>query len=97
MKRKVDKDLVLPLPFTTFGDVAAAGLEISVTCRCRREILIDSAHESIRDRWLCDVRFSCTTVLPDGMRCVSRPHLSIEHAGSWAAQIARTPNQIFRP
>lgn len=97
MTRRDDEDFVLPLPFTTFGDVAAAGLEISVSCRCRRKFLIDAAHESIRDRPLCGVQFRCTTVLPDGNRCVSRPHLAINHAGSWAAQIARTPNQVFRP
>lgn len=92
---RIDK-FVLTLPFATFGDVAAAGLEISVTCRCRRELLIDAAHESIRDRPLCDARFRCTTVLPHGQKCAASSWISIDHAGSWAEQIARRPNQVPR-
>jgi hypothetical protein len=43
----------LPLPFRTYGDVEAAGLEISVTCsKCSRSVLIDAGDEAMRDRRL---------------------------------------------
>jgi len=84
-----NRAFVLSLPFATFGDVAAAGLEISVTCRCRRERLIDGVHEAIRDRPLCRARFRCTTVLPHGEKCAALPWISIDHCGNWAAHIAR--------
>ena len=88
----------LALPFATYGDVEAAGLEISVTClKCGRSTLIDGSDNALRDRRLCGVKLVCTTVLPHGPTCTGYGLLRVEHAGSWAAQLARAPNRVFRP
>jgi hypothetical protein len=36
-------------------------------------------------------------VLPHGPTCTGYGHLRVDHAGSWAAQLARAPNRVFRP
>ena len=88
----------LVLPFATYGDVKAAGLEISVTCiKCDRSVLIDAGSEGLRDRRLCGARLVCTRVLPHGPTCTGYGLLKVEHGGSWAAQLARAPNRVFRP
>jgi hypothetical protein len=88
----------LALPFRTYGDVEAAGLEITVTCsKCGRSVLIDASDEAMRNRRLCGARLVCTTVLPHGPTCTGYGHLRVDHAGSWAAQLARAPNRVFRP
>ena len=88
----------LALPFRTYGDVEAAGLEITVTCsKCGRSVLIDASDEAMRDRRLCGARLVCTTVLPHGPTCTGYGHLRVDHAGSWAAQLARAPNRVFQP
>jgi hypothetical protein len=88
----------LALPFATYGDVDAAGLEISVTCsKCGRSVLIDAGNEAIRNRRLSGGRLLCTRVLPHGPTCTGYGHLTIKHAGSWTAQFARAPDRVFRP
>jgi hypothetical protein len=88
----------LPLPFRTYGDVEAAGLEITVTCgKCGRSVLIDAGSEAIRGRRLCGARLVCTRVLPHGPTCTGYGHLRVDHAGSWATQLAHAPNRVFRP
>jgi hypothetical protein len=88
----------LPLPFRTYGDVEAADLEVTVTCsKCSRSVLIDAGSEAMRDRRLCGARLVCTTVLPHGPTCTGYGLLRVDHAGSWAAQLARAPNRVFRP
>jgi hypothetical protein len=87
----------LALPFATC-DIETAGLEISVTCsKCGRSVLIDAGSEAVRDRRLCGARLVCTTVLPHGPTCTGQGHLRVDPAGSWAAQLARAPNRVFRP
>lgn len=88
---------VLSLPFVTFGDVAAAGFEISVYCRCCRSALLDATSDTLRDRLLCGARLRCSTVFWDGTPCTGSAHLYINHIGSWAMQMARRPKMIFRP
>jgi hypothetical protein len=59
-------------------------------------VLIDAGNEAIRNRRLCGGRLFCTKVLPHGPTCTGEGHLSIKPAGSWAAQLARAPNRVFR-
>ena len=71
----------LPLPFRTYGDVEAAGLEISVTCsKCSRSVLIDAGDDAIRGRRLCGGRLVCTTVIPHGPTCTGQGLLRVDHS-----------------
>ncbi len=61
-----------------------------------RSVLIDAGNEAIRNRRLCGGRLVCTRALPHGSTCTGQGHLTINHAGRWAVQLARTPNRVFR-
>jgi hypothetical protein len=59
-----------PLPFTTFGEMAALSLEAAVYCsRCYETRRIDHASEILRDRYFATARFRCTKVRYTGEVC----------------------------
>jgi hypothetical protein len=70
------------LPFCTFGEAAAFDLEVEVTCRCRRCVVVDAAAVAMRDRRIMGARFKCTTLLPHGEPCAGTPSLLIRRRGT---------------
>ena len=49
-----------PLPFTTFGEIAALGLEAKVHCAsCYRQTKVDMADRRLNDRIFAAVPFRC--------------------------------------
>jgi hypothetical protein len=53
-----------PLPFTTFGEIAALGLEVEVRCAgCRHEVKFDPADEQLRNRPFAGAPFRCTATI----------------------------------
>ena len=69
------------LPFETFGEAAAFDLEVEVSCRCGRRVVIDGMAPAFRDRRIMGTRFRCTTILPHGMACVGLPSIHIRKRG----------------
>jgi hypothetical protein len=69
------------LPFRTFGEAAAFDLEVEVSCRCGRRVVIDGMAPAFRDRRIMGTRFRCTTILPDGVACVGLPSIYILKRG----------------
>ena len=61
---------LLPLPFTTFREIAPLGLEAAVYCsRCYETRRIDPVSELLRDRCFATTRFRCTKVRYTGEVC----------------------------
>ena len=59
-----------PLPFSTFGQIAALGLEVGVYCPgCFAERRIDPASEALRDRCFATIRFRCSRSRWNGLTC----------------------------
>ena len=59
-----------PLPFTTFGEIAALGFRARVYCsRCYEHRSIDLAAEHLRDRCFATTRFRCTKIRYTGAVC----------------------------
>jgi hypothetical protein len=59
-----------PLPFTTFGEIAALGLKATVYCSaCYEHRPIDPTAEHLRDRYFATTRFRCTKVRYTGAVC----------------------------
>jgi hypothetical protein len=69
------------LPFRTFGEAAAFDLEVEVSCRCGRRVVIDGMAPAFRDRRIMGTRFRCTTILPHGMACAGSPSIYIRKRG----------------
>jgi hypothetical protein len=58
------------LPFTTFGEAAALGLEAHIYCPgCFRARQVDPAADRLRDRCFAGTRFRCTNVRWTGETC----------------------------
>jgi hypothetical protein len=58
------------LPFTTFGEAAALGLEAHVYCpTCYRTRQLDSTADYLRDRCFAGTRFRCIKVRWTGETC----------------------------
>ena len=73
--------MVLALPFTTFGQAASFDLEVEVSCRCGRRVVIDHASPLFRNRSIMGTSFTCTTVLVHGERCRGTPTIYIRKRG----------------
>ena len=59
-----------PLPFTTFGQIAAFGFKAKVYCPgCYEHRSIDLAAEHLRDRCFATTRFRCTKIRYTGAVC----------------------------
>ena len=52
------------LPFKIFGEAATFDLEVEVSCRCGRRVVIDGMAPAFRDRRIMGTRFRCTTPAP---------------------------------
>jgi DNA-directed RNA polymerase subunit RPC12/RpoP len=52
--------VMLTLPYTTFDEIAATGLEVEIYCpRCHHEVMVDLASPQLRRKHFVDVRFRC--------------------------------------
>jgi len=69
------------LPFKTFGEAATFDLEVEVSCRCGRRVVIDGMAPAFRDRRIMGTRFRCTTILPHGVACAGLPSIYIRKRG----------------
>ena len=69
------------LPLKRFGEAAAFDLEIEVSCRCGRRLVIDGRAPAFRDRRIMGTRFRCTTILPHGVACAGLPSIYIRKRG----------------
>ena len=70
MAKKQGGGKLLPLPFTTFGEIAALDLKATVYCsRCFQHRPIDPAAEHLRDRCFATTRFRCCEVRYTGDVC----------------------------
>ena len=68
-----------PLPFTTFGELAALGFKATVYCSsCYEHRPIDPAAEHLRDRCFAMTRFRCTKIRYTGNVCGSPGSVEIE-------------------
>ena len=72
------------LPFKTFGEAAAFDLEVEVSCRCGRRVVIDGMAPAFRDRRIMGTRFRCTTMLPHAWRAPVRPRSTLASAAAGA-------------
>jgi hypothetical protein len=81
--------IVMPLPFTTFGEIKDAGYEVVVWCQgCRHRRLIKIT-DAIRDRPFAGQRFSCQRARYDGAPCNGSGVPVIQKEGRWSRQEAR--------
>jgi hypothetical protein len=56
--------MLRPLPFRTFGEIAALGLELTVHCSsCSREAKLDPTDERLRHRCFAGARLRCTAMI----------------------------------
>ena len=69
------------LPFKTFGEAATFDLEVELSCRCGRRVVIDGMAPAFRDRRIMGTRFRCTTILPHGVACADLPSIYIRKRG----------------
>jgi hypothetical protein len=69
------------LPYKTFGEAAAFGLEVEVSCQCGRHVVIDGMAPAFRVRRIMGTRFRCTTILPHGVACAGLPSIYIRKRG----------------
>ena len=69
---------IVPLPVSTFGEIAALGLEVHVWCyRCKRERPVPLNSPALYGRIFAGARFRCTRTLWDGSICNSAGHPTI--------------------
>lgn len=69
------------LPFSTFGEIAALGLEAHVWClACKRQGRIDPADDRWSGRLFAGARLRCSSRRLDGARCHSVGVLSLRPA-----------------
>jgi len=70
---------LLPLPFTTFGEIAALGFKARIYCsRCYAHRPIDPIAEHLRDRCFATTRFRCTKIRYTGTVCGCGGSVEIE-------------------
>jgi hypothetical protein len=68
------------LPFTTFGEVADAGLEVEVRCAgCNHRVKIDPTNEQLRNRPFAAAPFRCTAII---QRYTAHPPHTCGHPGN---------------
>ena len=79
MAKKQGGGRLLPLPFTTFGELEALGLKARVYCsRCYDHRTIDASVEHLRDRCFATTRFRCTQIRYTGTVCGCLGSVEIE-------------------
>jgi hypothetical protein len=58
------------VPFSTFGEIPALGLEVHVWCsRCKSSRRMDISGQAMRARSFAGARFRCERVMWDGQVC----------------------------
>jgi hypothetical protein len=63
-----------PLPFTTFGEIAALGFEIEVHCSsCYRQTKVDPADRRLSDRVFAAAPFRCSGMRDHGFAVPLQP------------------------
>jgi len=63
-----------PLPFTTFGEIAALGLEAEVHCSsCYRQTKVDPADRGLSDRVFAAAPFRCSGMRDCGFAVPLQP------------------------
>jgi hypothetical protein len=68
-----------PLPFKTFGEIAALGLKATVYCSaCHEHRPIDLGAEHLRERCFATTRFRCTKIRYTGAVCGCLGSVEIE-------------------
>ena len=81
MVKKSDRQTAAPLPFTTFGEIAALGFLAQVYCiGCKHWGQIDAADPRWANRRFAGARLRCTQIRYDGVACRSPGQLSIRPA-----------------
>lgn len=60
---------VTDLPFRTFDDLPALGLEVRIDCRCGRRAVFDGSQPVLVGRVIMGAQLKCQTVLHDGEPC----------------------------
>jgi hypothetical protein len=79
MAKKQGGGKLLPLPFTTFGEIVALGLKARVYCaRFYEHRPIDPAAEHLRDRCFATTRFRCIKIRHTGNVCSCPGSVAIE-------------------
>src|SRR5882757_3762077 len=70
-----------PLPFITFAELAALGLEAHVYCpSCYTTRRVDPSADQLRDRCFAGTRFRCTHVRWNGETCSGLGQITIRPA-----------------
>jgi hypothetical protein len=82
------------LPFKRFGEAATFDLEVEVSCRCGRRVVIDGMAPAFRDRRIMGARFRCTTILPHGVACAGSLSIYIGKRGRWDMTMAEHSRAI---
>ena len=78
MAEKSDRRTAAPLPFTTFGEIAALGFKAQVYCiGCKQWGQIDATDPRWCYRRFAGARLRCTRTRYDGAACRSPGQLSI--------------------
>ena len=63
-----------PLPFRTFGEIAALGYVVDLYCpTCHRRVSVDPAADHLRERTFAGTRFRCTGTRDVGFAHPRRP------------------------
>ncbi len=79
MAKKRGGGKLLPLPFTTFGELAAHGLKAKVYCSsCYEHRPIDATAGQLRHRCFATIRFRCTRIRHTGAVCGCPGSVEIE-------------------
>src|SRR5262249_27545326 len=69
---------LVAVPVSTFGEIAALGLEVHVWCgRCKRARPLPLNAPGLNVRSFAGARFRCTRTLRDGSTCNAGGHLTI--------------------
>jgi hypothetical protein len=64
MAKKQGGGKLHPLPFATFGEIAALGLKLKVHCSsCSRDVELDPMDERLRHRCFAGARLRCTATI----------------------------------
>ena len=72
---------LVPLAVSTFGEIAALGLEVHVWCqRCKQQRPVPLNSPALYARIFAGARFRCTRTLWDGKVCNGAGHPTIRPA-----------------
>ena len=85
MAERSNRQTAAPLPFTTFGEIAALGFEAQVYCiGCKQWGQIEATGPRWSNRRFAGARLRCTRLRYDGSACRSAGQLSMRPADGTA-------------